>query len=218
MRESNCHILLIFDGTPSYVTGFLNLTNVKVLMLPPHATSKIQLMDASIIASFKLHYHHLQLQHAIDRDEDRKKDIYKVDQLQAMKWTKIAWNKVSPETIRRLLMMWKKTYLLDPNNELTVKELQQQIDILSVQNPLSIEDLLNLKEEREAYYQFTDEDLIQAVMEVEPVEEEFVMPTLTGEEQLNILRSALRIVNERIDDGGITMKSLHKLQSCIREE
>ncbi|CAG8835438.1 9764_t:CDS:1, partial [Cetraspora pellucida] len=82
MRESNHHILLILDGAPSYVTSSLNLTNVKVLMLPPHATSKIQPMDASIIASFKLHYRHLQLQHAIDRDEAEEKDIYKVDQLQ----------------------------------------------------------------------------------------------------------------------------------------
>ncbi|CAG8617462.1 10636_t:CDS:2, partial [Racocetra persica] len=81
----------------------------------------------------------------------------------------------------------------DPNNKLTVKELQQQID-------------------------FTDEDLIQAAIEVKQVEEEFVIPTLTGEEQLNILRGALRIVNERIDDSGIIMKSLRKLQSCIREE
>ncbi|CAG8833421.1 8691_t:CDS:2, partial [Cetraspora pellucida] len=76
----------------------------------------------------------------------------------------------------------------DPNDELTVKALQQQID-------------------------FTNEDLIQAATEVKQVEEKFVMPSLTGEEQLNILHGALRIVDERIDDGGVTMKSLRKLQT-----
>ncbi|CAG8589901.1 4387_t:CDS:1 [Racocetra fulgida] len=106
----------------------------------------------------------------------------------------------------------------DPNDELTVKELQQQIDTLRVYNPMPIEDLLNLEEEREAHHQFTDEDLIQTATEVEQVEEEFVMPPLTGEEQMNILHGALRIVDERIDDGGVTMKTLRKLQSCIREE
>ncbi|CAG8799278.1 29133_t:CDS:1, partial [Racocetra persica] len=157
--------------------------------------------------------------------------------------TKIAWNEVSPETIRRC---WFRTKVVsshdengvpvaphaivesiddvkenpspDPNDELTVKELQQQIDVLPVRNPLSIEDLLNLEEEQEAHHQFTDEDLIQAAMEVKQVEEEFIMPTLTGEEQLNILHGALRIVDERINDGGVTIKSLHKLQSCIREK
>ncbi|CAG8811110.1 15019_t:CDS:1 [Cetraspora pellucida] len=160
-----------------------------------------------------------------------------------MKWTKIAWNEVSAETIRRC---WFRTKVVsscdesrvpvvppaivesnddveenpppDPNDELTVKALKQQIDVLHVRNPLSVEDLLTLEEEREAHHQFTDEDLIQAATEVEQVEEEFVMPSLTGEEQLNILRGALRIVDERIDDGGVTMKSLRKLQTCIREE
>ncbi|CAG8764340.1 36892_t:CDS:2, partial [Racocetra persica] len=165
IRESNRHILLILDGAPSYVTGSLNLTNIKVLMLPLHATSKIQPMDAGIIASFKLHYRYLQLQHAIDRDEDGEKDIYKVDQLQV-----VSDYLVKPEirdvgsTQKLYLLMMKTEYLSphaivesiddvkenlppDPNDELTVKELQQQIDILPVQNPLSIEDLLNLEEE-----------------------------------------------------------------------
>ncbi|CAG8467985.1 573_t:CDS:1 [Scutellospora calospora] len=160
-----------------------------------------------------------------------------------MKWTKIAWKEVSAEMIRRC---WFRTKVVsprdesgvpvalsiivestddieenpppDPNDELTVKELQQQIGILCVRNLMPIEDLLNLEEEQEAHHQFTDEDLIQTATEVEQIGEEFVMPPLTGEEQLNILRSALRIVDERIDDGGVTMKSLRKLQSCIREE
>ena len=82
MRRSNRHVLLILDGAPSHVTSAITLTNVKVLLLPPYTTSKIQPMDAGIIASFKLHYCHIQLQYAIDRDEAEEKDIYKVDQLQ----------------------------------------------------------------------------------------------------------------------------------------
>ncbi|CAG8764338.1 36891_t:CDS:2, partial [Racocetra persica] len=161
IRESNRHILLILDGAPSYVTGSLNLTNIKVLMLPLHATSKIQPMDAGIIASFKLHYRYLQLQHAIDRDEDGEKDIYKVDQLQVYLLKRLG---DVGSTQKLYLLMMKTEYLSphaivesiddvkenlppDPNDELTVKELQQQIDILPVQNPLSIEDLLNLEEE-----------------------------------------------------------------------
>ena len=41
-------------------------------------------------------------------------------------------------------------------------------------------------------------------MEMEQVENEFVAPPLTGEEQLNILRGALKIVDERIDDCRVT--------------
>ncbi|CAG8804411.1 3603_t:CDS:1, partial [Racocetra fulgida] len=55
----------------------------------------------------------------------------------------------------------------DPNDELAVKELQQQINILHVHNLMPIEDLLNLEEEQEVYYQFTDEDLIHTATEIE---------------------------------------------------
>ncbi|CAG8663587.1 2221_t:CDS:2, partial [Dentiscutata heterogama] len=44
--------------------------------------------------------------------------------------------------------------------------------------------------------QFDDKDFIEAAIEVEQIENEV----------------------ERIDDGGVTIRSLHKLQSHIREE
>ncbi|CAG8776076.1 10342_t:CDS:1 [Cetraspora pellucida] len=103
----------------------------------------------------------------------------------------------------------------DPNDKLIVKELLQQIGILHVCNLMLIEDLLNLKEKQEAHYQFTDEDLIQTATKVEQIGEEFIMLPLTGEKQFNILHDVLKIVNERIDNSGVTIKSLHKLQSCI---
>ncbi|CAG8735262.1 4359_t:CDS:1, partial [Dentiscutata heterogama] len=55
-------------------------------------------------------------------------------------------------------------------------------------------------------------------IEIEQVEDEFVAPLLIGEEQLNILHGALKIVDERIDDCEVTMKILCKLQTCIHEE
>ncbi|CAG8814876.1 18400_t:CDS:1, partial [Racocetra persica] len=85
MRKSNHNILLILDGASSHVTGAVTLTNIEVLKLPPYIISKIQPMDADIIVSFKTYYRHMQLQRALDLDEARKHDIYKVDQLQAMR-------------------------------------------------------------------------------------------------------------------------------------
>ncbi|CAG8535610.1 16326_t:CDS:2 [Dentiscutata heterogama] len=187
MKESNCHILLILDNATSHIACALILNNVKILMLPKNVTSKIQLIDASIIASFKLYYRYMQLQCTIDRDEASIEDI-------------------------------EENLLVDPNDELEVKELQQQIDALGVHNPMPVEDLLNIEEEREAHHQFTDEDLIQAATEIEQEKNKIVITPLTGKEQLRILCDALRIVDERIDDSRVTIKSLHKLQSHICEK
>ncbi|CAG8484528.1 9092_t:CDS:2, partial [Cetraspora pellucida] len=54
--------------------------------------------------------------------------------------------------------------------------------------------------------------------ELEQVEDEVVISSLAKKEQLNILYSILKIVNKRINDSGITIKSLYKLQFCIYKE
>ncbi|CAG8748082.1 8285_t:CDS:1, partial [Racocetra fulgida] len=50
------------------------------------------------------------------------------------------------------------------------------------------------------HQQFNDEDLIQAATEIEHIENKIEIQPLTRKEQLEILRSALRIIDERIDD------------------
>uniref|UniRef100_M4BY37 DDE-1 domain-containing protein n=1 Tax=Hyaloperonospora arabidopsidis (strain Emoy2) TaxID=559515 RepID=M4BY37_HYAAE len=57
-------------------------------------------MDASVIAAFKRRYRRYHLQNAIDCDERREGfNIYKVDQLTAMRWSVAAWNEISSTTI-----------------------------------------------------------------------------------------------------------------------
>ena len=82
------------------MTNDLTLTNVKVQLLPPRTTSMIQPMDAGVIAAFKRRYRRYHLQNAIDCDERREGfNIYKVDQLTAMRWSVAAWNEISSTTI-----------------------------------------------------------------------------------------------------------------------
>ncbi|CAG8844991.1 8595_t:CDS:1, partial [Racocetra persica] len=99
MQDANRHILLLIDGTTSHAVGDIDLTNIKVVTLPLRTTSKLQPIDADIIAAFKYRYRHFLLQHAIDRDEAEESDIYKVDQLTAMQWCVRAWYSIPLETI-----------------------------------------------------------------------------------------------------------------------
>ncbi|CAG8615020.1 11641_t:CDS:1, partial [Scutellospora calospora] len=104
---------------------------------------------------------------------------------------------------------------VDPND---ANDLQQVIDTLCIRHPMSLEDLLRAEEHEVLHQQFNEKDFVQAATEIEQVEDKVVTPSLTGKEQLNILRSALKIVDKRIDNGRVTMKFLCKLQSCICEE
>ncbi|CAG8478761.1 26776_t:CDS:2 [Racocetra persica] len=122
MKKSNRNVLLILDGAFSYVTGAVTLTNVEVLKLPPYVTSKIQPMDASIIASFKTHYHRIQLQRALDLDEARKRNIYKIDQLQTMRWVKDGVLVVLPPP-PPLIEDVEESLFVDPDDELATMKL-----------------------------------------------------------------------------------------------
>jgi len=57
LQKEGRHILLLIDNAPGHVVDEEEraLSNVKVEFLPPNTTSKIQPMDAGIIAAFKRH-------------------------------------------------------------------------------------------------------------------------------------------------------------------
>ena len=55
-------VLLLLDNCPNHKIQNLNLSHVEIYFLPPNTTSKIQLMDAEIIMSFKRHYRHYHIQ------------------------------------------------------------------------------------------------------------------------------------------------------------
>ncbi|CAG8602692.1 10234_t:CDS:2 [Racocetra fulgida] len=107
----------------------------------------------------------------------------------------------SPPLIKNV----EKTLFFDYDNELATKELQQTLDALHVRNLMPIENLLNLEKENvEIHQQFNDDDFIQAATKIDHIENEVIIQPLTGREQLDILRSALQIVDEKIDNASIT--------------
>ncbi|KAF0713856.1 Aste57867_4181 [Aphanomyces stellatus] len=115
MRDSNRSILLLLDNASSHKCVGVDLTNVRVLLLPPNTTAWLQPMDAGIIASFKSHYKRRQMDNVIEILDNRPadlalpdypKNLYAVDVLTAMKWLTEAWADVTPSTIRNC---WRHT-------------------------------------------------------------------------------------------------------------
>jgi len=91
MRSPGRHILLLLDNASSHKPGDIVCTNVQVEFLPPNTTAFLQPMDAGIIAAFKRAYRRKQLLWVYDkikRGEKLKKNVYAVDQLQVMRWSK----------------------------------------------------------------------------------------------------------------------------------
>jgi hypothetical protein len=97
MRAAGRHVLLLLDNASSHSTGDLVLSNVKVRWLPPNTTALLQPMDAGIIAAFKRAFRKKQLvwvYNKLKRREAIGKNAYKIDQLEAMRWSKDIWNEM----------------------------------------------------------------------------------------------------------------------------
>ncbi|KAF0683776.1 Aste57867_24160 [Aphanomyces stellatus] len=118
MKAANRRVLLLLDNASSHKCVGVDLTHVRVLLLPPNTTAWLQQMDAGIIASFKCHYKRHQMDNVIKILDNlpadaslasKPKNLYAVDVLTAMRWLTEAWDDVAPDTIRNC---WRHTGIL----------------------------------------------------------------------------------------------------------
>ena len=114
LRCLNAHVsrkvLLLIDNAP----------NIEIVALPSNTTSKLQPLDAGIIAAFKCQMRKQQLAYTLDiLDHEENPNLYKVDQLTAMRWARIAWTTMKSTVIQNC---WRHTGLLS----LTQTEIERE--------------------------------------------------------------------------------------------
>ncbi|RHY29460.1 hypothetical protein DYB32_005117 [Aphanomyces invadans] len=141
MSHRNKSILLLLDNASSHKTIDVELTNVRVLLLPPNTTSVLQPLDAGIIAALKRHYQRRQLDYVISRLDSESphlaalsENLYAVDLLTAIRWLDDSWSAVSPKVIQNC---WNHTGVLPE------KSLSSQLGALRLRLMASIRDFLN---------------------------------------------------------------------------
>lgn len=95
-------ILLLMDNCSAHGTKHTlpELDNIDIQFLPPNTTSKLQPLDAGIIAAMKKRYRKRQMEHAVDLLDVGVLNIYKNDILTAMRWLETIWANVTEEIIR----------------------------------------------------------------------------------------------------------------------
>ena len=128
MKKKNRHVLLLSDNCPSHLKfNQDDYPNVRVVFFPPKMTSHIQPMDAGIIHAFKAHYHSSFISCAINFYDTgiTLSDVYKIDQLTAMKLANQAWKCLDQSVF---VNCWWKTGILGPN--VRVNQSEDLVEIL----------------------------------------------------------------------------------------
>lgn len=99
LRLQGRHILLLLDNFAGHCQGRLSLSNITIAKFSPGMTSRVQPMDAGIIASLKVNYKRLFLKRALMRMELGQDDLYTMDLLDGIRMVSAAWKAVTKETI-----------------------------------------------------------------------------------------------------------------------
>ena len=105
-------VVLLIDNAScnGRVDDLPELSNVEVVYLPKRTTSRIQPLDAGIIACLKRRYRRNQILSALNlMDTEDTKNLYKVDILKAIRWINEEWENQSETTIYNC---WCKTGLV----------------------------------------------------------------------------------------------------------
>lgn len=112
MHRQNGHICLLLDNFLGHYVDY-KPRNIDVEFFDPGMTLYVQPCDAGIIRTTKVLYRKEFCLRTIEEDEAGKRDIYKIDLLEAMLMVKRAWSQVTASTIKHC---WGHTKIQPEDN------------------------------------------------------------------------------------------------------
>ena len=195
------------------------LTSLRVEFLPAQTTSKLQPMDAGIIKNFKVKYRSELVDNLLQQLDDGKAPT-PIDVLQAMRFTRKAWDDVTPRTIANCFA--KCSFKIDPCSD-TVSETDDDFDDEDSSSrwstvaahfgvpDISFEEYINVDEDIIFHETPRDEEIIKTVIGTEEHEEDdddnddydseavpSLPPPLTSDAMmgLNVVRRHLECLSE----------------------
>lgn len=101
MKNQSRKVLLVLDNATCH-SNLSELSNVKLLFLPPNTTSKLQPLDHGVIKCFKVEYRKCALRHVIarmDGCESASELAKKISVSDAVEWIKTSWKRIDQNVI-----------------------------------------------------------------------------------------------------------------------
>ena len=137
-------VLLLLDNAASHLLGIKDaeLNNVKILLLLPNSTAKLQPLDCGIISNLKFKYRKKLLCRFLSEEDEKNRKITVLD---AINMISLCWAEVTEHTIRNC---WIKSKLLNGTIEMQgvfdAKFFQSlnitEEEILQLDNDANVED------------------------------------------------------------------------------
>ncbi|POV99557.1 hypothetical protein PSTT_13691 [Puccinia striiformis] len=159
------------------------LKHIELQFLSPNLTSHVQPLDAGIINTFKSHYCRRFMSNAIRNFnlDVTIANIYTIDQLSAMRLSRLSWNSVTRATIKhcwdhtgitgRANQLSKDTDMMLANSELESETSRlETLGIVNESNRMSIADLLNPAGETQDVGLLSSEEIFELHQEAQAID------------------------------------------------
>lgn len=183
-KQPDRKILLLMDNCSAHGSKetLPSLQHVEVEFLPPNTTSKLQPLDAGIIAAMKVRYRRRQMEHAVDMLDEGVLDVYKIDILTAMRWLSSIWSSISDETIRNC---WGTTGIVPaydtdaapstlPVDAEDIASLESFIQIVvpTASRRVTVDELMSWDDEIDSTQVYSDDDMVANIVSAGSEEED----------------------------------------------
>lgn len=233
-RQEGRKILLLIDNCSAHGTAdsLPPLRNVRVQFLPPNTTSRVQPLDAGIIAWVKAKYKRRLLFRVFDNIDMGKKSIYNVDILTAMRWTKEEWESCPSSVIKNCFLHCLKqgeNFTAEERGDIYGETVDKMVRDATEHGVgftrIGLEYLLNPPEEDEVMEEVNLKDLGLEVAGVSQTESEDVgleEPeedlAFTVAQELEFLARARSILESRGELNEVGRKAFSSCQRTLRVE
>lgn len=194
-------ILLLIDNCSAHgrKDELPKLENVRVEFLPPNTTSKVQPLDAGIIAWVKSRFRRRLLFRVFDNIDAGKKSIYNIDILTAMRWTVEEWGRCPGDVIHNCF-----NHCFRKAGELG-RDIEKEVEVETMENmqrdayehggtvtQAGLQNFLNPEEEDNVLEQVNYDDLVREVAGIEDDEAEQEEQIVTAEEDFYTIEQQLQ--------------------------
>jgi len=219
LSSSDRKVLLLIDNVHSHNINELQLKNIEILFLPKNSTTKVQPLDAGIIASFKAKYRQKYIRFLLDQIEQNPLEQPKLQILGAIRFLVKSWDEVAQQTIRNC---WIKTKLvetqeLEPIAVETSDEISFSIESLNLENPMTFEEYVNIPEE------VLIEDISDTESEHEEeedpqlIDDSVVEEKITNNEAINACNTLIKYMEQQSDDYSSQLKILSQISGDVNQ-
>ena len=223
-ENSERKVLLLLDNARCHTASEPRLSNVELKFLPPNATSKIQPLDAGIIAGFKSHYKKRYIKWILNNEMSNLDNKSTLSLIDAIRFIESSWNDITKDSI---LNSWNHTKIIKMESYNSIEHIENPIRSLeeclsnrftglTAEEYLNVENILDFEELNPVNNAIAENDVIYDFENSSSSSEDYTLAdTITSSSALDACVMLQKFLQQQEEDYKKDIQLLEKIKKNI---